>query len=84
MEYIINEQYEGKEVLKFALGAYCLDRFGIDSEDIPSTPIIGRVPEFMAELTARFNVSKGSLAELAGFVRAADPSVDEALRSRGF
>jgi len=84
MDYISTEQCNGATIIKLDLGQYCQDKFGIVSEDIPSTPIIGRVPEFMADLMARFNVSKGELAELAGIVRAADSSVDGALRSRGF
>jgi len=84
MDYIIKEQYEGKEIVNFNLGQYCQDTFGIDSEDIPSIVIIGRVPEHMADLTARFNVSKADLSQLAGLVRGADPSVDGALKSRGF
>ncbi len=84
MDYIIIEKYEGKEIVKFNLGQYGQDTYGIESEDLPSTVIIGRVPEHMADLTARFNVPKGDLAELAGLVRGADKSVDEGLRSRGF
>jgi len=84
MEYVSEEIYEGKTIIKFQLGQYCKNNFQIDSEEIPSIVIIRRVPEFMADLRARFNVSKANLSEMAGIVRGAGPSVDGALKSRGY